>query len=98
MIFTRSNLCSFLETIIIPNWNVKLDFSKEYSEYTELVAKVVGYEGKILWDTTRPNGTPRKLLDVSKAERLGWKYRTELEDGICLSYADFLNNPMRAER
>ena len=67
-------------------------------ELTELVAKVVGYEGKILWDTTRPNGTPRKLLDVSKAERLGWKYRTELEDGIRLSYADFLNNPMRAER
>ena len=73
---------SVFGTIIIPNGNVKLDFSKEYSEYTELVAKVVGYEGKILWDTTRPNGTPRKLLDVSKAERLGWKYRTELEDGI----------------
>ena len=85
-------------TIIIPNGNVKLDFAKEYSEYTELGAKVVGYEGKILWDTTPPNRTPRKLLDVTKAERLGWKYRTELEDCSCLSYADFLNNPMRAER
>ena len=58
----------------------------------------VGYEGEILWDTSKPNGTPRKLLDVSKAERLGWKYRTELEEGIRLSYADFLSNPMRAER
>ncbi len=65
---------------------------------TELVAKVVGYTGCIEWDTTRPNGTPRKLLDVSKATKLGWTYKTELEDGIRLAYEDFLNNPMRAER
>ena len=62
------------------------------------MAKVIGYEGRILWDTTRPNGTPRKLLDVSKATNLGWTYRTELEDGIRLAYQDFLDNPMRAER
>ena len=67
-------------------------------ELTELVAKVVGYEGEIKWDASKPNGTPRKLLDVSKAEALGWKYSTELEDGIRLTYEDFLNNPMRAER
>ena len=67
-------------------------------ELTELVAEVVGYEGRILWDTTRPNGTPRKLLDVSKATSLGWTYRTELRDGIRLAYEDFLTNPMRAER
>ena len=42
--------------------------------------------------------TPRKLLDVSKANALGWTYKTELEDGLRLSYQDFLNNPMRAER
>ena len=65
---------------------------------TELVAKVVGYEGEIRWDTTRPNGTPRKLLDVSKASALGWTYHTELEDGIRMAYEDFLHNPMRAER
>ena len=59
---------------------------------------MVGYQGRILWDTTRPNGTPRKLLDVSKAEKLGWHYTTELEEGIRLSYKDFLENPMRAER
>lgn len=46
----------------------------------------------------RPNGTPRKLLDVSKATALGWTYKTDLEDGIRLAYEDFLNNPMRAER
>jgi GDP-L-fucose synthase len=67
-------------------------------ELTEMVAEVIGYEGEILWDTTMPNGTPRKLLDVSKARNLGWTYRTELRDGICLAYEDFLNNPMRAER
>ena len=67
-------------------------------ELTELVASIVGYEGKILWDKTRPNGTPKKLLDVSKATGLGWTYKTELADGIRLSYEDFLNNPMRAER
>ena len=63
-----------------------------------MVAKVVGYEGDIKWDTTRPNGTPRKLLDVSKAKELGWTYKTELEDGIRMAYDDFLHNPMRAER
>ena len=62
------------------------------------MAKVVGYEGKIKRDTSRPNGTPRKLLDVSKAKALGWEYKTELEDGIRLAYKDFLENPMRAER
>ena len=43
-------------------------------------------------------GTPRKLLDVSKATALGWTYKTELEDGLRLAYEDFLHNPMRAER
>ena len=67
-------------------------------DLTELVAKVVGFTGEIKWDTTRPNGTPRKLLDVSKAMALGWSYQTELEDGIRLAYDDFLHIPMRAER
>lgn len=61
-------------------------------------SKVIGYEGEIKWDSSKPNGTPRKLLDVSKATNLGWTYKTELEEGIRLSYEDFLNNPMRAER
>ena len=82
------------------NETVNAGTGKELSikELTEMVARVIGYEGKILWDTTKPNGTPRKLLDVSKAKALGWTYRTELEDGIRLSYQDFLTNPMRAER
>ena len=82
------------------NETVNASTGKELTikELTELVAKVVGYTGEIKWDTTKPNGTPRKLLDVSKATNLGWTYKTELEDGLRLSYEDFLNNPMRAER
>lgn len=95
-----ANLCVFLMNNYSGNETVNAGTGKEVTikELTEIVARVVGYEGKIEWDKTKPNGTPRKLLDVSKAEKLGWKYRTELEDGIRLSYEDFLNNPMRAER
>lgn len=95
-----ANLCVFLMNNYSGNETVNAGTGKEVTikELTELVAKVVGYTGEILWDTSKPNGTPRKLLDVSKAEKLGWKYSTELEDGIRLSYEDFLNNPMRAER
>ena len=82
------------------NQTVNLGSGKELSikELTELVAKVIGFKGEILWDTTRPDGTPRKLLNVSKLEKLGFKYHTELEEGIKLAYEDFLNNPMRASR
>ena len=67
-------------------------------ELAELTAEIIGYTGEIRWDTSKPNGTPRKLLDVSKAKALGWEYKTELRDGISLAYEDFLNNPMRTER
>ena len=95
-----ANLCVFLMNNYSGSETVNAGTGKELSirELTELVAKVVGYTGKIDWDTSKPNGTPRKLLDVSKAEKLGWKYKTDLEEGIRLSYMDFLNNPMRAER
>ncbi len=95
-----ANLCVFLMNHYSGNETVNAGTGKELTikALTELVARVVGYEGEILWDPSKPNGTPRKLLDVSKAESLGWKYRTELEDGIRLAYDDFLHNPMRAER
>ena len=95
-----ANLCVFLMNHYSGNETVNAGTGKELTikALTELVAKVVGYRGRIEWDTTRPNGTPRKLLDVSKAEALGWKYKTELEEGIKLAYKDFLENPMRAER
>ena len=95
-----ADACLFLMNHYSGNETVNLGTGKELTikALTELVAKVIGYEGEIKWDTSIPNGTPRKLLDVTKLNNLGWKYTTELEDGIRLSYEDFLNNPMRAER
>lgn len=95
-----ANLCVFLMNNYSGNETVNAGTGKELSirELTELVADVIGFKGKIKWDTTKPNGTPRKLLDVSKATALGWTYSTELREGIALAYEDFLNNPMRAER
>lgn len=92
--------CVFLMDHYSGNETVNVGTGKELSirELTELTAKAVGYEGRILWDPSKPDGTPRKLLDVSKLEQLGWKYHTELEDGIRMTYEDFLHNPMRAER
>jgi len=95
-----ANLCVFLMNYYSGNEIVNAGTGKELTirQLTELVAKVVGFTGQILWDTSKPNGTPRKRLDVSKATALGWTYKTELEEGIRLAYKDFLNNPMRAER
>ena len=95
-----ANLCVFLMQNYSGNETVNAGTGKELTirELTEVVARTVGFEGEILWDTTKPNGTPRKLLDVSKATALGWAYSTELEEGVRLAYEDFLNNPMRAER
>ena len=95
-----ANLCVFLMNHYSGNETVNAGTGKEISirELAALVARTVGYEGEIRWDATRPNGTPRKLLDVSKATALGWTYRTELADGIRLAYEDFLRNPVRAER
>ena len=95
-----ADACVFLMNNYSGNETVNLGTGKELTikELTELVAKVIGYTGEIRWDSSKPDGTPRKLLDVSKLESLGWHYTTELEDGIRLSYQDFLTNPMRAER
>ena len=54
------------------------------------IARIVGYQGKIVWDTSKPDGTPRKLMDSSRLFALGWKPRVDLETGIRLAYEDFL--------
>ncbi len=95
-----ADLCVFLMNNYSGNETVNAGTGKEITikKLAELVAKVVGYTGSIIWDDTKPNGTPRKLLDISKSKALGWKYKVELEDGIKLAYNDFLNNDMRTER
>lgn len=86
-----ANLCIFL----MNNYNgldpVNAGSGEEISikDLAELVANIVGYKGDILWDTSKPNGTPRKLLDLSKSQYMGWKYKTSLEDGIKITYEEF---------
>lgn len=95
-----ANLCVFLMNNYSGNETVNAGSGKELTikELAEKVARTVGYEGRIVWDTTKPNGTPRKLLNVDKARKFGWTYSTELDEGLKLAYEDFLNNPTRAER
>lgn len=95
-----ADACVFLMNNYSGNQTVNVGTGKEITikKLTELVSEIVGYKGSIVWDTDKPDGTPRKLLDVSKLEALGWKYKTQLRDGIRLAYEDFLNNPNRAQR
>lgn len=92
--------CVYLMNNYSGNETVNLGTGKEVTikELAETVKDVVGFEGELTFDTTKPDGTPRKLLDVSKLEALGWKYHTELKDGIKLAYEDFLHSEIRAER
>jgi GDP-L-fucose synthase len=66
------------------------------AEFARVVAATVGYAGGISYDTSRPDGTPRKLLDVSRLAKLGWRARTSLKDGIRLAYQAFLNKTKQA--
>ena len=66
------------------------------AEFATLVAAIVGYNGKISYDTSRPDGTPRKLLDVSRLAKLGWRARTSLKDGIRLAYQAYLSESKQA--
>lgn len=59
---------------------------------SELIASLVGYNGEIIWDTTQPNGTPRRALDTSKMDALGWKTKTSLEDGLKMTIDWFMEN------
>ena len=61
-------------------------------ELAETIQSIVGHQGKILWDANKPDGTPRKLMDITKMKGLGWQYSTELEDGIKKTYQWFLEN------
>jgi len=66
------------------------------AEFARVVAAAVGYAGEISFDPSRPDGTPRKLLDVSRLAKLGWRARTSLEDGLKLAYQAYLNESRQA--
>lgn len=95
-----ADACLYLMNTYSGDETVNLGTGKEVTiaELARIVKRVIGYEGEIVFDTTKPDGTPRKLLDVSKLCGLGWTYKTELEEGIALAYNDFLHSEMRAER
>jgi GDP-L-fucose synthase len=65
-------------------------------ELAETVMAVVGFKGEIVFDASKPDGTPRKLLDVERMRKLGWQAQTSLHDGIAKAYADFLSKPVTA--
>ena len=66
------------------------------AEFARVVAKIVGYTGTLSFDPSRPDGTPRKLRDVSRLAKLGWRARTSLEDGMRLAYPAYLDESKQA--
>ena len=61
-------------------------------EMAETMKQVVGYEGRLTFDATKPDGAPRKLIDISRLKRMGWEYRVDLKEGLKKTYAWYLNN------
>jgi len=72
--------------------NVGTGVDLSIKELAELIKDIVGYKGNIAFDTSKPDGTPRKLMDVTKLHNLGWKHTVELREGIQLAYQDFVEN------
>lgn len=87
-----ADACAFLlKSENPPDWiNVGTGTDVTIRELTELVAETVGFTGEIVWDSTKPDGTPRKLMDVSKLTTLGWQAKIKLREGIGKTYQSFL--------
>ena len=73
-------------------YNVGTGIDLTIRELAETIQKVVGHAGEIVWDSSKPDGTPRKLMDISKMHNLGWKHKVELQEGIKKTYDWFLEN------
>lgn len=73
-------------------YNVGIGSDLSIKSLAELIQKIVGHQGEISWDSSKPDGTPRKLMDVSKLSQAGWKAKISLEDGIRMTYQWFLEN------
>ncbi len=92
-----ADACAFLLKLEAPpDWvNVGTGTDVSIRDLTEEVARVTGFKGRIIWDTSKPDGTPRKLLDVSLLSSLGWRARRSLEEGLKATYASFLDESSR---
>jgi GDP-L-fucose synthase len=73
-------------------YNVGTGEDLTIKQLAETIQKITGHQGEIIWDSTKPDGTPRKLMDISKMHALGWKHQVELEAGIQKTYDWFLNH------
>lgn len=72
--------------------NIGTGIDHTIKECVELLTSIIDYKGKIIWDTTKPNGTPKRLLDITKIHELGWKSKTNLKDGLIEMYDWFKKN------
>ncbi|MAT57323.1 MAG: GDP-fucose synthetase [Ignavibacteriae bacterium] len=91
--FTLENIeAKSLYDLEISQLNVGTGEDLTISELADTIKKIVGFEGSIIYDSTKPDGTPRKLMDVSRINNLGWKHKTNLEEGIKKTYEWFLEN------
>lgn len=95
-IFILENISIENEHLLDPNNNfsgiLNIGVGKEISikELALLISSIVGYKGEIIWDSSKPDGTPRKLLDISKLNKIGWKANTSLEKGIKLTLKSYI--------
>ncbi len=89
-----ADACVFLLEHYDGEQHVNIGTGKEVTirELAEIVRRVVGYEGGIVWNQEMPDGTPRKLTDVTKLHKLGWTHKIELEEGVQLAYDWFREN------
>ena len=76
----------------LPEFLYNIGTGKELTiaELASMIQRIIGHKGKIIWDSSKPDGTPRKLLDNSKIKELGWYYSIDLSDGIIKTYESFL--------
>lgn len=79
-------------------YNVGTGVDITIKELAETIQKITGHQGEIIWDSTKPDGTPRKLMDVSKMKDMGWQYKVDLEEGIKLTYDWYINNVETAKK
>ncbi len=91
-----SKFQSLLTSQTAPLINIGCGEDLTIRELVEMVKEAVGFKGEIVWDTDKPDGTPRKLLDVSKLTTMGWQAKTELRHGIAKAYQDYLKGGLNA--
>jgi GDP-L-fucose synthase len=77
--------------------NIGTGLDIEISAFAKIMAEIVGFTGKIGFDSSRPDGSPRKLLDVSKVRALGWQHKIGLEDGLLATYKWFIDSLEKGE-